>query len=187
MNNFLKRTISAVVFAAVMLAALLTNKFTFGIVMLFALIVMMCEFLRMTCGKSYWFSQILSVLAGATLFTLTYLFKGFDFPGRFVILAFVPVFILMINSLYVKDKSRFDKFSNLYAAILYIAVPWSVLNFAVFGQEGEFSGLLLLSLPCCRLPQVQCPALHISSPIFQAQPALYNPPVRHTPHRADNG
>lgn len=145
MNNFLKRTISAVVFAAVMLAALLTNKFAFGIVMLFALIVMMCEFLRMTCGKSYWFSQILSVLAGATLFTLTYLFKGFDFPGRFVILAFVPVFILMINSLYVKDKSRFDKFSNLYAAILYIAVPWSVLNFAVFGQEGEFSGLLLLS------------------------------------------
>ena len=145
MNNFLKRTISAVVFAVIMLAALLTNKFTFGIVMLFALIVMMCEFLRMTCGKSYWFSQILSVLAGATLFTLTYLFKGFDFPGRFVILAFVPVFILMINSLYVKDKSRFDKFSNLYAAILYIAVPWSVLNFAVFGQEGEFSGLLLLS------------------------------------------
>ena len=145
MNNFLKRTISAVVFAAVMLAALLTNKFTFGIVMLFALIVMMCEFLRMTCGKSYWFSQILSVLAGATLFILTYLFKGFDFPGRFVILAFVPVFILMINSLYVKDKSKFDKFSNLYAAILYIAVPWSVLNFAVFGQEGEFCGLLLLS------------------------------------------
>lgn len=145
MNNFLKRTISAVVFAAVMLAALLTNKFTFGIVMLFALIVMMGEFLRMTCGKSYWFSQILSVLAGATLFTLTYLFKGFGVPGRFVILAFVPVFILMINSLYVKDKSRFDKFSNLYAAILYIAVPWSVLNFAVFNQEGDFSGLLLLS------------------------------------------
>ena len=48
MNNFLKRTVSAVVFVAIMLAALLTNKITFGIVMLFALIVMMCEFLRMT-------------------------------------------------------------------------------------------------------------------------------------------
>ena len=144
MSNFLKRCISAVVFGVIMLVALLTNKVTFGIVMLFALIVMMCEFLKMTCGKSYWFSQILSVLAGATLFTLTYLFKGFDFPGRLVILAFVPVFILMINSLYVKDKSRFDKFSNLYAAILYIAVPWSVLNFAVFNADGEFNGLLLL-------------------------------------------
>ena len=62
-----------------------------------------------------------------------------------MILAFIPVFILMINSLYVKDKSRFDKFSNLYTAILYIAVPWSLLNFAVFGCEGNFNGVLLLS------------------------------------------
>ncbi len=144
MTNFIKRTISGIGFAAIMLAALLTNKYIFGVVMLFALVVMMREFLRMTCGKNYWFSQILSILAGATLFTLIYLYKGFHFPGRLVILAFVPVFILMINSLYVRDKSRFDKFSNLYTALLYIAVPWSLLNFAVFNAEGEFNGLLLL-------------------------------------------
>ncbi len=144
MTNFIKRTISGIGFAAIMLAALLTNKYIFGVVMLFALVVMMREFLRMTCGKNYWFSQILSILVGATLFTLIYLYKGFHFPGRLVILAFVPVFILMINSLYVRDKSRFDKFSNLYTALLYIAVPWSLLNFAVFNAEGEFNGLLLL-------------------------------------------
>ena len=144
MNNFIKRTISGIGFAAIMLAAFLTNKYIFGVVMLFALVVMMREFVRMTCGKNDWFSQILSILAGATLFTLIYLYKGFDFPGRLVILAFVPVFMLMINSLYVRDKSRFDKFSNLYTALIYIAVPWSLLNFAVFNAEGEFCGILLL-------------------------------------------
>ena len=128
-----------------MLAALLTNKFIFGAVMLFALVVMMWEFLRMTCGKEYRYSQLLSIFAGATLFTLVWLFKGFSFPGRLVILAFVPVFILMINSLYVKDKSRFNKFANLYTAIIYIAVPWSVINFAAFDPAGEFNGMLLLS------------------------------------------
>ena len=144
MKNFIVRTISSVGFVAVMLAALLTNKYIFGAIMLVSLVIMMREFLKMTCGTNYWFSQILSILAGATLFTLTYLFKGFDFPGRLVVLAIVPVFILMINSLYVKDKSRFDKFSNLYAVLIYIAVPWSLLNFAVFNAEGEFSGILLL-------------------------------------------
>lgn len=144
MKNFIIRTISGIGFVAIMLAAFLTNKYIFGIVMLLSLIIMMREFLKMTCGKNYWFSQILSILAGATLFTLIYLFKGFNFPGRLVILAFVPVFILMINSLYVKDKSRFDKFSNLYAALIYIAVPWSLLNFAVFNSAGEFNGVLLL-------------------------------------------
>ena len=144
MNNFVKRTLSGLGFAVIMLAAFLTNKYIFGVVMLFSLIVMMYEFMQMTCGKDYRYSQTLSIIAGATLFVLTYLYKGFSFPGRLVILAFVPVFLLMINSLYLKDKTRFDKFANLYTALIYIAVPWSVLNFAVFNSEGEFSGHLLL-------------------------------------------
>ena len=145
MNNFFKRTISGIGFAAIMLAAFLTNQYVFGAVMLFCLIVMMWEFLHITCGKEYKYSQLLSILAGATLFTLVYCFKAGWLPGRLVILAFVPVFLLMINSLYVKDKSRFDKFANLYTAILYIAVPWSVLNFAVFAQDGgAFNGHLIL-------------------------------------------
>ena len=144
MKNFITRTISGIGFAAIMLAAFLTNEYVFGAVMLFSLVVMMWEFLQMTCGKNYRYSQFLSILSGATLFILTYLYKGFDFPGRLVILAFVPVFLLMINSLYLKDKSYFDKFSNLYAVLVYIAVPWSVLNFAVFNADGDFNGLLLL-------------------------------------------
>lgn len=144
MNNFVKRTMSGIGFAVIMLAAFLTNKYVFGAVMLFSLVVMMWEFLHMTCGKNYRYSQVLSILSGATLFILTFLYKGFNFPGRLVILAFVPVFLLMINSLYVKDKSCFDKFSNLYAVLIYIAVPWSVLNFAVFNHAGEFNGILLL-------------------------------------------
>lgn len=144
MNNFTKRTVSGIGFLAIMLAALLTNQYVFGAVMLLALIIMMKEFLRMTCGKDYKFSQMLSIFAGATLFVLIFLYRAINIPGRLVILAFVPVFILMINSLYVKDKSRFDKFSNLYAALLYIAVPWSVQNFAVFNAEGHFNGTYLL-------------------------------------------
>lgn len=148
MNNFIKRTISGIGFAAVMLAAFLTNEYVYGVVMLLSLIIMMKEFLTMTCGNNYPYSQMLSILSGAVLFTLIYLYKAFDFPGRLVILAFVPVFLLMINSLYLKDKSRFDKFANLYTALMYIAVPWSLLNFAVFNAEGEFNGILLLCFFC---------------------------------------
>ena len=144
MTNFVKRTISGVFFVAVMLAALLTNKIVFGVVMLLSLIVMMKEFLRMTCGKDYWFSQILSILAGATLFTLTFFFRACGLPGKMIILAMIPVFILMINSLYVKDKSKFDKFANLYTAIVYIAVPWTAFIFAAFDSNMCFDGILLL-------------------------------------------
>lgn len=139
---------SGIGFAAVMLAALLIDKFCFGLIMLLALIIMMKEFLTMTCGKDYRYSQILSIISGSTLFVLVYLFRSSFVPSRFLILAFIPVMIMMINSLYVKDKSRFDKFANLYTAILYIAIPWSMLNFAVFDGNGVFSGRLLLSFFC---------------------------------------
>ena len=148
MNNFIKRTISGIGFAAVMLAAFLTNEYVYGVVMLLSLVIMMKEFLTMTCGSNYPYSQVLSILSGAVLFTLIYMYKAFEFPGRLVILAFVPVFLLMINSLYLKDKSRFDKFAILYTALMYIAVPWSLLNFAVFNSAGEFNGILLLCFFC---------------------------------------
>lgn len=144
MNNLVKRTISGAVFGVIMLSAFLINKFVFGAVMLFALIVMMREFLKMTCGEDYRYSQILSILAGAFTFVIVYLYKAFAFPGKSIVLAFIPVFILMINSLYVKDKTRFDKFANLYTAIIYIAIPWSLLNFAAFGPDGAFNGKLIL-------------------------------------------
>ena len=80
MGNFLKRTISSFVFAAVMLFAFLSNyilarfgvpadtvqlcsKLIYGVLFLFILIVMMKEFLTMTCGKNYRYSQILSIFS----------------------------------------------------------------------------------------------------------------------------
>ena len=165
MSNLLKRTISGFVFGVIMLAAFLINKFVFGAVMLFALIVMMREFLKMTCGNEYRYSQILSILSGSILFALVFLFKGFGIPGKLVMLAFVPVFILMVNSLYVKDKTRFDKFANLYTAILYIAVPWSLLNFAAFGPDGAFNGKLILCFFCIigwKMFQIQNFVHHLS-------------------------
>ena len=73
MNNLAKRTVSGIGFLAIMLAALLTNQYVFGAVMLLALVIMMKEFLRMTCGTEYKFSQVLTIFAGATLFSLIFL------------------------------------------------------------------------------------------------------------------
>ena len=173
MNNLLKRTVSGVVFAAIMLFAFLSDKILirwldpqttqlcskliFGATFLFALVVMMKEFLRMTCGKEYRYSQILSIVAGATLFTLVFLYKAFDIPGRMVILAFIPVFVLMINSLYVKDKTRFDKFANLYTAILYIAVPLCNVPHVHPCSQREVRAFAMLQ--CNRYPFGQQPRL----------------------------
>lgn len=145
-KNLITRTLSGAGFVAVMLAGLLLDKYLFAAVMLFVMVVMMHEFFKMTMGDEYRFSRALAIFAGVTLFTLTFMYKGhvLDFPGRLVILAMIPIFIVMVNSLYVKDKTDFGKFANLYTAILYIAVPVTLTNFAVFSSTGAFSGIVLL-------------------------------------------
>lgn len=145
-KNLIIRTLSGAGFVAVMVAGLLLNKYLFAAVMIFIMGIMMHEFFKMTMGDEYRFSRALAIFAAITLFSLTFLYKGhvWNFPGRLVILAMIPIFIVMVNSLYVKDKTDFGKFANLYTAILYIAVPMTLMNFAVFSPGGEFSGLLLL-------------------------------------------
>ena len=146
MKNLIVRTLTGAGFVVGVVVALLLNKYCFGLLMILLMTAMMVEFFRMTMRGEYWFSQILSILAAIVLFVLTFLYRGFDFPGRLVVLAIIPVFVIMINSLYVKDKTDFGKFANLYTALRYIAVPVSLMNLAVFSPTGEYNGTLLLSL-----------------------------------------
>ncbi len=145
MKNLLIRTLTGAGFVCVVIACLLLGKYSFCVLMTGLMAVMMIEFYRMTMRGEYVFSQVLSVLAAIVMFVLTYLYMGFNFPGRLVILAIIPVFLIMINSLYVKDKTDFGKFANLYTALLYIAVPMAMTNFAAFGHSGVYGWTLLLS------------------------------------------
>ncbi len=144
MKNLIIRTLTGAGFVAGVTLCILLNKFTFGVLMIALMVVLMLEFYRMTMRGEYLFSQILSIAAAVVLFLLTWLYRGFNFPGRLVVLSIIPIFIVMINSLYVRDKTDFGKFANLYTAILYIAVPVAMTNFAVFSPSGAYSGRLLL-------------------------------------------
>ena len=146
MKNLVTRSISGFVFVLSMMASLLINKYIFCVVSIVALTLLMYEFFRMTMGKQYKYSQILTIFASCLLFLLTFSYRAFDVPGRFAILAFLPFFIVMINSLYIKEKKDFGLFSNLYTAIIYILVPIALSNFAVFRSSADFDGKLLLSI-----------------------------------------
>lgn len=145
MKTFLIRCVSAVVYVALLAGCLLLNKYVFLAIMLFFLGVMMFEFMRMTMGDSYRVSQILTIFSGLCLFSIIWAVRAFpSVKGGCTFFALIPFFIVMINSLYVKDKADFGKFANVYATMAYIALPFSICNFLVMDMNGNFCGLLLL-------------------------------------------
>lgn len=144
MNNLTVRTLSGVGFAVITLCCLLLNKFLFAAYVLFIMVVMMDEFFRMPMGRSqYRFSRLLAILSGVILFVLIFLKAAYGLHTKYISIAILPVLIVMINSLLVRDKTEFGKFAFIYTGFLYIAVPLSLSNLIAF-KGGEFSGLLLL-------------------------------------------
>ena len=143
MKNAIVRILSGVVYGALVFACLLINGYLFAALIIFMMCVMMAEFFRMTMGDSYRVSRTLAIVTGVILFLLLYFNCAFDMPGKFISLSIIPLLIVMCNSLMAKDKSEFLKFSYIYTALLYIAVPMSLANLLAF-RGGTFNGLLLL-------------------------------------------
>lgn len=144
MNNTVTRTISGIAFIATIVLCLLLSKYLFGWLMLSIEIGLMIEFYRMTMGARYKFSRILAILTGVTLFILIFCVCTFNLEFRYVGLALFPALLVMINSLYVKDKTEFWRFSFIYTAFIYISIPIALSNLLVF-HYGEFDGLPMLS------------------------------------------
>lgn len=144
MSNNLKRVLSAIVGSAIILAGLLVNKWLFGAMMLFILCAMLAEYFKMTMGTEYKYPRLIAIFAACVLFILVFCHEAFGLSSRYVALAIVPVVAVMVMSLYVKDKTDFGKFSNVYTGLLYIAAPVALSNILAF-ENKEFSGILLLS------------------------------------------
>ena len=144
MKNVTIRTISGIGFVLVMLACLLWSQWLFGALVIFMMVGMMSEFYTITMGDRYKVSRALAILAGVVLFALIYLVAAYQMPVKYVALSIVPVIVVMINSLYVEDKTDYAKFSNLYTGLIYIAVPLALSNLVAF-RNGHFSGMLLVS------------------------------------------
>mgnify|MGYP007102010951 FL=1 len=143
MSNSIVRALSGTGFVLVMLFCLLFSKFTYGVLILLIMVGMMVEFYRMTMGDSYLISRILAIVSAVSLFVLIFCSAAFGMALKFVALAMMLILMIMVNSLYVKDKSEFGRFSNIYTALLYIAAPMALSNLIVF-QHGMYSGVLLI-------------------------------------------
>jgi len=147
MNNTLVRSLSGIVFLSVLIGGLLLGKWTFGIIFLFILVVMMSEFYKMTMGGNYMRSRILATVAGAISFCL--IFAASAFPGtvthKMVALSVLPYILLMSTSIFTKNKEDYALFADIYTGIMYIAVPCSLASLVVFDETGVYSGIRMIS------------------------------------------
>ena len=151
-NNFIQRTITGIIFVAVLIGGILGGPMSFSV--LFAIITALTIYEFGTiAGKQEGIriNRIITALAGA------FLFLGFAYigvvPGHNEIL--IPYLFLIIyltvSELYLKRKNPLHNIAYTMMSQMYIALPFALLNVLAFhssltGSISEYNPILPLSI-----------------------------------------
>ena len=145
MNNTVKRTISGILFLAIVIGGLLIDKYLYAALITFMMVTMLHEFYRMTMGDRFPRTRALAIVLGCSAFLSLFFTLAFQLDIRIVAFSAILLLVLMVSTLMVKDKADFKLFAFLYTGLMYIAVPLILSNFVVFDRAGQFDGRPMLA------------------------------------------
>lgn len=145
MKNLLKRTVFGILFLAVMVFGIIWDRTIFGVLFLIILYMALKEFYTVSLADRFPLQQKLGLLVGTLAFILVsaYCFWGMD--SRYFALILLPLLLIPFACMVTGVRDDFSDVSLVYAGLLYIALPISLLPFIM--MDGPvFDGWPLLSL-----------------------------------------
>ena len=145
MNNTVKRTLSGICFLAIVIGGLLLNKYLYAALLVFMMVTMLHEFYRMTMGDRFLRTRVLAITLGCLSFLTLFSVMAFRLDVRLTSIGAILLLVLMVTTLFVKDKADFKLFAFLYTGLTYIAVPLILSNFVVFDKAANFDGRPMLA------------------------------------------
>jgi len=146
MSNLVTRTISGLVFLTVLTGSLLWRAEAFGAVFLFITLVMMAEYIRISTGTVRHTPQIFALMTGLLLFVTSFAVNGYGLDPKWFCITVFPMAFTIISVLLRNTADSYGELPYLLGSIPYIAVPFSLCPFIVFGNGGEFDATPLLAL-----------------------------------------
>ena len=128
MNNFIKRTLTATVFVAVLLGCTYWNQYSFSILFFVITILGVWEFYTLSEKGGSKPQRIIGTIAGGVLFASNaFVCLGYD---PLILVINIPViFLIFIIELYLKAPDPFRNIAFTLMGIIYVALPFSLLNY----------------------------------------------------------
>ena len=132
-KNFIQRTVSGAIFVAIVIASVLISPYTFALVFVIITALALHEFYKLTHkpGETE-VNAAVGISAGLLLFicSFVYAYELVNFPvypiyGLYVLLV-------LIAELYRKKKNPVNNWAYFILGQVYIALPFSLLNFILF-------------------------------------------------------
>lgn len=129
-NNLLLRTLTGIVFVAAIIGSILLGRIAFSILFLVFNVLTLIEFYKLIDARPKTGIQFKTgIVGGSALFALTSLVAMDYIYGKWLLaLLLIPLFSIT-NELFSKHNKPFDNISKTLSGIIYISVPFALLNF----------------------------------------------------------
>ena len=144
-SNLGQGAITAAVGALVVLSASIYSDWTYFIVFATILGFAQMEFYKLTGLDGMLPLRSFGTFLGVMIFTLTFMIEKEQLPNEYLYLIFPIVSLTFFIKLYKKtDKKPFTGVAFTYLGIFYVAVPFSLLNLAVFSVDAVYHFEILI-------------------------------------------
>ncbi len=129
MSNLSKRTITGVIFVLLIVFSIITTRHLFSILFLFITAMGMWEFYCLVERAGISPNKFAGIMAGMFLFLSNALISLNMASMEILMGNFVLVFLIFLFELYRKIPNPFTNIAFTFFGILYVAVPFSLLNY----------------------------------------------------------
>ncbi len=143
MNTFIKRSLTGIAFAIVLISCIYFSQYSFAALMLLIVYLAVNEFHSLITGVKQ--QTVLGSISAFTLFITNFLYAAKLFSAEILLLNLLILVVIPIVELYKSSTKPFENIGILYIELLYLALPFSLLNYVVFMQNAEYSPYVLLA------------------------------------------
>lgn len=151
-RNFITRTITGVLFVAVLVLCTLWNALSFGVLFSLVSLLAIGEFCHIINKKGdIHINRNICVLGGLYLY-LSFFYVGIFPDSTFIFIPYLVILLHMfISELYLKRTNPINNWTYSFFTQIYIALPIALLNVLAFHTVGdtgasEFNPILPLSI-----------------------------------------
>ena len=151
MNNFLQRTITGVVFVAVIVGALFWNSYAFAAVFAVFTMAGLWEFYTLLSKNGVRVYRTFPAIVGLLIYSGVFVSSHFFENPKIFSFAIASVFalsvLLFFIELFAAKEKPFEAIGYSFLGLIYIAVPFTLLvNIPFLGDSGQYSPELVLGI-----------------------------------------
>jgi phosphatidate cytidylyltransferase len=146
-KNIITRTITGIIFIAIIWGSICLSVYTFMAVFLLISILGMIEFYNLATRDNVKPQLITGIISGSILFISTGLYAHGLISSKWVLFNILLAFAVFLIEMYRKSDHPFSNIAFTLLGIFYIALPLSLLNFfySPFQFRGEFNTHFLIA------------------------------------------